>query len=507
MEPPVSTASPLAARLGAALDAEGLGPVMVASPGEGPHSALVERIGKGEFGGLVLRVGEGDLPEALHILDAAERGPVALALVIVLADPDLGPPLLAAGATLVVGEEDEVSLPMLAREARARVERDVRVLGQARQFRSLAENLTETVIIVGEEGEIRYASPSFPEWGGVAPDEAMGRSAFDFILAEDREGAISSLRMVANDTHPPGPILFRVAADGPPYRVVEASGVNLLENPAVRGIVVSFRDVTERVQLEEQLRRAQKMEAVGRLAGGIAHDFNNILTALAGNAEMIFEDLGPGDPIRRDVEELRRGIHRASGLTSRLLGFSRRQIMIFEVVDLAEVVRGMEGLLARVLESHITLRIETPDSGAVRVDVNQLEQVILNLAINARDAMPTGGILRIRVERVTLDESDDALHSYRVKPGPYMRLSVSDTGEGMSLETQGRIFEPFFTTKPPGQGTGLGLAMAYGFVKQSLGYIWAESAPGRGATFRINLPLVPPIRESWQGTEHPPAST
>jgi two-component system, cell cycle sensor histidine kinase and response regulator CckA len=289
--------------------------------------------------------------------------------------------------------------------------------------------------------------------------------------------------------------------------VGEASGVNLLDNPAVRGIVVSFRDVTERVQLEEQLRGAQKMEAVGRLAGGIAHDFNNILTALAGNAEMILEDLDSGDPIRRDVEELIGGIQRASGLTSRLLGFSRRQIMIFEVVDLAEVVRGMESLLARVLESHIALHIETPDSGAVRVDVNQLEQVILNLAINARDAMPAGGTLRIRVEQVTLDASDDALHNYRVKPGAYMRLSVSDTGQGMTLETLGRIFEPFFTTKPPGQGTGLGLAMAYGFVKQSLGYIWAESAPGEGSTFRINLPLVTPTLPPSPPLTPPPAPT
>jgi len=491
----------LAARLGAALEAEGLGPVVVATLGEGRHPELMERLAGSDLGSVVLRVDEAKVPEAMRMLEMAERGPVSRAVVMVLADPGSGGPapgsgarLLAAGATLVVAEGDEVDPRVLAREARARVERDARVLAEARQFRALAENLTETVVIVGPEGDIRYASPSFREWVDLAPHEATGRSAFDFILAEDREAAINSLRMVANDTHPPGPIQFRVAADAPPYRVGEASGVNLLDHPAVRGIVVSFRDVTERVQLEEQLRGAQKMEAVGRLAGGIAHDFNNILTALAGNAEMILEDLEPGDPIRIDVEELRRGIHRASGLTSRLLGFSRRQIMIFEVADLSEVVRGMENLLGRVLESHITLSIETPDAGAVRVDVNQLEQVILNLAINARDAMPAGGVLRIQVEQVTLGESDDALHSYRVRPGAYMRLSVSDTGHGMSTETLDRIFEPFFTTKPPGQGTGLGLAMAYGFVKQSLGYIWAESTPGQGATFRINLPLVPPAR-------------
>jgi PAS domain-containing protein len=212
----------MAARLARALEAEGLGPVETASPGRGPDRSLLDRIGRGQVGSLVLRVGEAGLADALHILEAAERGPGSLCVVALLENPEFAGPLLAAGATVVAadrdgdGEEESASAPALAREARARIERDARVLGQARQFRALAENLTETVVIVGPGGEIRYASPSFGEWVDVTPDQATGRSAFDFILAEDRAAAMDSLRMVADDTHPPGPIQFRVAAEGPP---------------------------------------------------------------------------------------------------------------------------------------------------------------------------------------------------------------------------------------------------------------------------------------------------
>jgi two-component system, cell cycle sensor histidine kinase and response regulator CckA len=295
---------------------------------------------------------------------------------------------------------------------------------------------------------------------------------------------------VAEGTHPPGALQFRIRRSDGGIRVLEASGENLLDNPAVGGLLISLRDVSDRVALEERLRESQRLEAVGQLAGGVAHDFNNILTALAGHTELLLEDLPPEDPVRLDVEEIRKGIQRATGLTSRLLAFSRRQILMLQVLDLGEVLRGVEELLRRVLRSNIELVLESRDPGPVRADPNQMEQVILNLAINARDAMPAGGTLRMVVESAEITAEAARWYPYAVVPGDYVRLTVSDTGEGMDEATRARIFEPFFTTKPVGVGTGLGLAMVYGVVKQSRGYVWAESRPGEGATFRIYLPRV-----------------
>lgn len=368
-------------------------------------------------------------------------------------------------------------------------------------FRALAENLTETVVVIRPQGEILYASPSFRTLSGIDPSEARGRSAFDFVHPEDRARTLESVQMVVEDTHPPGPVRFRVpGAPGGP-RILEASGRNLLDHPEVGGVVVSFHDVTEQVALEERLRATQKMEAVGRLAGGIAHDFNNILTALAGNTEMLLEDVPPESPIRPDLEESRRAIERASGLTRRLLAFSRKQMMVFRIVRLGEVVQELQGLLRRVLESRIDLEVEILDEGSVRVDVGQLEQVILNLVLNARDAMPQGGSLRIVVERVELGLPESATFSFPVAVGPYLALSVVDTGVGMDEATMERLFEPFFTTKPKGEGTGLGLATAYAFAKQSMGYLTAESAPGEGSTFRLYLPRMVEEEGSEGGVE------
>jgi two-component system cell cycle sensor histidine kinase/response regulator CckA len=357
-------------------------------------------------------------------------------------------------------------------------------------YRALAENLTETLVVIRPDGEILYASPSFRVLSGVDPEAAQGQNAFGFIHPEDRERTLASVRMVADDTHPPGPVRFRATPPDGSLRILEASGRSLLDHPDVGGVLISFREVTNQVAMEERLQASQRMEAVGRLAGGIAHDFNNILTALAGNTEMLLEDVPHDSPIRGDLEESRRAIERAAGLTGRLLAFSRKQMMIFRVVCLGTVVRELEGLLRRVLESRIHLDLEIMDEGLVRVDVGQLEQVILNLVLNARDAMPRGGELRIEVSRVDLGTAEAARFHFPVATGPYLTLTVSDSGVGMDPATLERLFEPFFTTKPKGQGTGLGLAMAYAFAKQSMGYITAESTPGNGATFRLYLPRM-----------------
>jgi CheY-like chemotaxis protein len=232
------------------------------------------------------------------------------------------------------------------------------------------------------------------------------------------------------------------------------------------------------------------MEAVGQLAGGIAHDFNNLLTAIIGNAEFLRDDLPVGDPRQADLQEILDASSGAAGLTRQLLAFSRKQVLEPRVIAVAELVTGIERMLRRLLGEHIDLvkRLDH-DTGNVRADPGQIEQVLVNLAVNAADAMPDGGTLILETENVELDGDYTAQHA-GVEPGPHVLLAVSDSGVGMSDEVKERLFEPFFTTKEPGRGTGLGLATVYGIVKQSGGSIWVYSEPGEGSTFKIYLPRV-----------------
>ena len=239
---------------------------------------------------------------------------------------------------------------------------------------------------------------------------------------------------------------------------------------------------------EEQLRHAQKMEAIGGLAGGIAHDFNNILTAIRTYNNFLLEDLPAGHSSRREAAGIAKAVDHAANLTRQLLAFSRRQIMQPRVMSLNETVTGLEQMLARVLGSSIQIVTQLDaELGAVNADPGQIEQVLMNLALNARDAMPDGGKLRIETSNATLDGTYMKQHG-AAEPGEYVMIAVRDTGIGMDRATQSRIFEPFFTTKENGKGTGLGLAMVYGIVKQSGGYVWVYSEPGQGTTFKIYLP-------------------
>ena len=287
------------------------------------------------------------------------------------------------------------------------------------------------------------------------------------------------------------------------YRIAPQKGVDRIV--LSRGRVVSdstgrivrmigtAQDVTEQRQLEMRFRQAQKLEALGLLAGGIAHDFNNLITAIGGYTEIVLEDIAEGDARRADLVEIRKAAERAAGLTRRLLAFSRTQALQPRLVDINGVVAGLETLLRRTIGEHIELTLELdPRVEPVRVDPGQLEQVLLNLALNARDAMPHGGDLRFATAAAHIAESWAREHP-PMTAGRYVQVTVSDTGVGMSPETQARIFEPFFTTKPPGKGTGFGLATAYGIVKQSGGFIWVSSELGRGSAFDIYLPIVPQV--------------
>jgi len=359
-----------------------------------------------------------------------------------------------------------------------------------KRFRALVESSREVLLLLDADGRITYSTPSVEAQFGWKVDEVTGRSFIDFLHPEDQKPVSERLRQLVAR---PGDQTMTEArlrhADGT-YHSVDAVVANRLNEPGVGSFVLDARDITEGRRLEEQLRQAQKMEAVGRLAGGVAHDFNNLLTAILGYCNLALEEMPPDQPTRRDLEEIRDAGERAATLTRQLLAFSRRQTLRPEAVNLNALVRQLEKMLQRLLGEDVELEAILADElPLVMADPATIEQIVVNLAVNARDAMPSGGRLLIETARVDLDEAYADAHA-TVAPGSYVRLAVSDTGHGMDAATRARVFEPFFTTKPQGKGSGLGLSTVYGIVKQTGGYIWVYSEVGQGTVFKVYLPLV-----------------
>src|SRR5579863_8261362 len=374
---------------------------------------------------------------------------------------------------------------------------------QEELFRLISENAADMIAVVDTKGQRLYNSPSYQKLLGYSQEELGKTSAFEQIHEDDRTAVVEA----ANEARRTGmgrTVEYRIRhKDGRWLKVESTASVVRNQDGEVEKLVIVNRDITERKQLEQQLHRSQKLEAIGRLSGGVAHDFNNLLGLIIGYSEALQERIPPDDPFREAVDEIQNAGKRAAALPQQLLAFSRKQVLEPRILNLNTIILEVEKMLRRLVGEDIQIDLLlAPDTGTVKADRSQIEQVILNLVVNARDAMPEGGKLIIETGKWTLDRSTVLRHPY-VIPGPYAMLKVTDTGCGMDVELQSHIFEPFFTTKEKGKGTGLGLATAYGVIKQSGGYIWVDSEVGRGTAFRIYLPeanavaeVVPEVKEA-----------
>jgi PAS domain S-box-containing protein len=383
------------------------------------------------------------------------------------------------------------------------------------KYRTILENIEDGYFEVDIAGNFTFFNDSLCRMLGYSKDEMIGMNNRNYTDQENAKKLYQAFNKVYTTGEPINGFGWEVVAKDGTKLFGEVS-VSLVKDSkgkptGFRGIA---RDITERKRaeeekaaLQEELRQSQKMEAIGGLAGGIAHDFNNLLTVISGNCQLSLLELKEGDPVKGNIQEIKAAADRATSLTRQLLAFSRRQVLNMSVLDLNTIIRDLEKMLRRVIGEDVELVTSLAnDLGTVKTDPGWIEQVIMNLAVNGRDAMPSGGKLIIETNNAELDEPYTRSH-VAIKPGRYVKLCVSDTGVGMVPEVREHLFEPFFTTKKKGKGTGLGLSTVYGIVKQSEGNIWVCSEPGLGTTFNIYLPRVDEslvdTREKVTREEHP----
>ncbi len=405
---------------------------------------------------------------------------------------------LKAGATDYVLKDRLVRLGPAILEALERARERQALRRHERLVREIIDANPSLIFVKDWEGRFVLVNQATAEIYGTTVDGLVGKTDADFnpnaeevahFLRDDREVMASGRPKFV----PEEPVTNPHTKQTRWFQTIKLP-LRLPGEEAVTMLGVAT-EITERKLLEEQLLQSQKMEAVGQLAGGVAHDFNNILTAIVGYSDLLAAELGDNAQQREDIEEIRKAARRAAALTRQLLSFSRKQVLEPRIVDVNGVVLNLDKMLRSLMSENIELETQlAEDLDAARVDPNQLEQVIMNLAINARDAMPDGGTVTIETANATLGEDYAAKH-VSVIPGVYVMLAVTDTGCGMTEATKARIFEPFFTTKPAGRGTGLGLSTVYGIVKQSGGNIWLYSEPNKGTTFKIYLPAVDALPE------------
>ena len=426
--------------------------------------------------------------EAMH--DAAGETPVVV--LTSSADDGLSVMAMQRGAQdyLIKSDVDANVLARALRYARERADFRQSIRHGEARFRALVEHSYDAVTLIDHEYRVIYDSRSIEAVCGYTPEERLGHTLDRLLHPDERADVLARIGALAST---PVTLEYRFQHKDGGWRFGEAVAVNHLADPAIQAIVINHRDVSARKAVEqalrhseEQLRQAQKMEAVGRLAGGIAHDFNNVLTAIFGYTDLLIEQFRHDDPRRSDVVEIRRSAERAAALTRQLLAFSRKQVMQPRILSLNDVITSVQKLLARLVGDDVVVALElAPTLGMVRADPGQIEQVLMNLAANARDAMSEGGQLTI----ATHDErAADGSARPGLVPGSYAVLTVTDTGTGIPDALREHVFEPFFTTKELGKGTGLGLATVYGIVKQMGGSVYLESAVGQGTSFFVYLP-------------------
>jgi two-component system, cell cycle sensor histidine kinase and response regulator CckA len=404
---------------------------------------------------------------------------------------------LKAGATdYVLKQWPERLVPAVRRALRESEERKSRLLAETKLvrreklFRALSENSLDVVTVLDKDGIFKHNSPSVSRVLGYKPEELAGQNAFAMIHTDDVEATRKDFQRCIENPGQTTTSKFRARHQDGSWLYLETVCKSFLDDPEIAGVVVNSRDVTERHRLEEQLLHSQKMEAIGQLAGGVAHDFNNILTVIQGHASLLRAGEKLPETQKTSVDQIYQAAERAAGLTRQLLTFSRRQLMQPKPLDLNVVLGNMTKMLGRILGEDIALQFNySAGQPWVHADEGMIEQVVMNLAVNSRDAMPTGGQLTIKITVTDIKPGELARHPGG-RAGRFACFSVADTGSGIKPEVLPHIFEPFFTTKAVGKGTGLGLATVYGIVKQHSGWITVQSRAGQGTTFEVFLPAI-----------------